>query len=47
MSDYEVFELGDIALQSGMTLRGTWLADKTYGRLNEDKSLGVIKAKAW
>jgi homoserine O-acetyltransferase len=34
MSDYEVLELGDIALQSGMTLRGAWLAYKTYGRLN-------------
>ena len=42
MSDYEVLELGDIALQSGMTLRGAWLAYKTYGRLNADKSNAIL-----
>ena len=32
--DYEVFVLGDVALQSGATLRDARLAYKTYGRLN-------------
>jgi len=33
MSDYEVFELGDVVLQSGLTLRQAKLAYKTYGKL--------------
>jgi homoserine O-acetyltransferase len=33
MSDYEVFELGDIVLQSGLTLWQAKLAYKTYGKL--------------
>jgi homoserine O-acetyltransferase len=32
-SDYEVFELGDVALQSGITLPRAKLAYKTYGKL--------------
>jgi hypothetical protein len=32
--DYEIFELGDVTLQSGMTLRNAQLAYKTYGTLN-------------
>ena len=32
--DYETFDLGDVALQSGQTLRGARLAYKTYGALN-------------
>jgi homoserine O-acetyltransferase len=40
--DYEVFELGDEVLQSGMTLRGGWLAYKTYGKLNADKSNAIV-----
>jgi homoserine O-acetyltransferase len=33
MTDYEVFELGDIVLQSGITLPQAKLAYKTYGTL--------------
>lgn len=33
MPDYEIFELGDVRLQSGLTLRQAKLAYKTYGKL--------------
>jgi homoserine O-acetyltransferase len=33
MPDHEIFELGDIVLQSGLTLRQAKLAYKTYGKL--------------
>ena len=33
MPDHEIFELGDIILQSGVTLRQAKLAYKTYGKL--------------
>jgi len=33
MTDYSVFELGDLTLQSGATLRDAKLAYQTYGRL--------------
>jgi homoserine acetyltransferase len=33
MPDYEIFELGDLVLQSGITLRQAKLAYKSYGRL--------------
>ena len=46
MVDYEVFELGDVALQSGATLREAKLAYKTYGTLNADKS-NVIVYPTW
>jgi homoserine O-acetyltransferase len=45
-SDYELFELGDLALQHGETLRGAKLAYKTYGTLNDDKS-NVILHPTW
>ena len=32
--DYDLFELGDVVLQSGLTLRQAKLAYKTYGTLN-------------
>jgi homoserine O-acetyltransferase/O-succinyltransferase len=32
--DYEIFALGDVPLQSGLTLRNAQLAYKTYGRLD-------------
>jgi homoserine O-acetyltransferase/O-succinyltransferase len=32
--DYEIFDLGDVPLQSGLTLRNAQLAYKTYGRLD-------------
>src|SRR5262245_18224109 len=37
MSDYEIFELGNVVLQSGLTLRNAQLAYKTYGTLNSRK----------
>jgi hypothetical protein len=42
VNDYEVFELGDIALQEGATLRDAKLAYKTFGTLNENKSNAII-----
>ena len=42
MLDYEIFELGDLALQSGETLLGSKLAYKTYGQLNADKDNVVV-----
>src|SRR5579863_1468140 len=33
--DYDLFQLGDVALQSGATLANAFLAYRTYGRLNE------------
>ncbi|WP_447771270.1 alpha/beta fold hydrolase [Variovorax boronicumulans] len=44
--DYEIFDLGDVALQRGATLRGAKLAYKTYGNLNADKS-NVIVYPTW
>ena len=41
-ADHEVFELGDVVLQSGRTLRGARLAYKTYGRLDADKSNAIV-----
>lgn len=35
--DYEIFDLGDVTLQSGVTLPNAFLAYKTYGRLNEKR----------
>ena len=42
MADYEIFEAGDLALQSGTTLRGARLAYKTYGELNANKDNVVV-----
>ncbi len=46
MNDYEIFELGDVVLQLGATLREAKLAYKTYGTLNGDKS-NVIVYPTW
>ena len=46
MADYEMFELGDAVLQSGITLRGAKLAYKTYGKLNAAKD-NVIVYPTW
>jgi homoserine O-acetyltransferase len=46
MLDYEIFDLGDFALQQGATLREAKLAYKTYGSLNADKS-NVIVYPTW
>jgi homoserine O-acetyltransferase len=40
--DYETFELGDVPLQSGLTLRAARLAYKTYGSLNAARSNVIV-----
>jgi homoserine O-acetyltransferase len=40
--DYEIFDLGDVTLQGGATLRDAKLAYKTYGELNADKSNAIV-----
>ena len=42
VADYEVFDLGDVTLQHGATLRDAKLAYKTYGELNADKSNAIV-----
>jgi hypothetical protein len=42
MVDYEMYELGDVQLSTGQTLRDAKLAYKTYGTLNEDKSNAIV-----
>lgn len=42
MTDYEMFDLGNLRLQSGATLRGAKLAYKTYGRLNPAKDNAIV-----
>ncbi len=42
MSDYDVYSLGDVILQSGVVLPDARLAYKTYGSLNSDKSNVVV-----
>jgi len=46
MTDYEIFELGDVELQCGLMLRDAKLAYKTFGTLNADKS-NVIVYPTW
>jgi homoserine O-acetyltransferase len=42
VQDYEIFDLGDVTLQGGATLRDAKLAYKTYGELNGDKSNAIV-----
>jgi len=42
MSDYEIYNLGDVRLQNGVVLPDARLAYKTYGSLNSDKSNVVV-----
>ena len=42
MTGHRVFELGDLMLQGGATLRAAQIAYKTYGRLNEDRSNAIL-----
>ena len=42
MADHETFELGDVVLQSGATLRGAKLAYKTYGRLSAARDNAIV-----
>jgi len=44
--DYSIFELGDVRLQRGATLRGAQLAYKTFGELNANKD-NVIVYPTW
>src|SRR5919109_809167 len=42
VQDYETFDLGNVVLQGGATLRDAKLAYKTYGQLNGDKSNAIV-----
>ena len=41
-TDHQLFDLGDLPLQSGGTLRGAQLAYKTYGTLDADRSNVIV-----
>ncbi|WP_168122580.1 alpha/beta fold hydrolase [Paenibacillus sp. HB172176] len=45
--DYNIFDLGDVTLQSGVTLPSAYLAYKTYGRLNEQKDNVIVYPTAF
>ena len=47
MLDYEVFDLGDLVLESGATLRSAKLAFKTYGTLNASKDNAIVYPTAF
>jgi homoserine O-acetyltransferase len=40
--DFELFDLGNLILESGETLRGAKLAYRTFGRLNTEKSNAIL-----
>lgn len=40
--DYEIFDLGDFTFQSGATLRGAFLAYKTFGTLNAARDNAIV-----
>ncbi len=42
MTDYQIFEAGDVVLQSGLTYRGARLAYQTYGTLDATKSNVIV-----
>jgi homoserine O-acetyltransferase len=42
MADHAIFELGDVDLQSGETLRQAFLVYKTYGTLDANKSNVIV-----
>jgi len=42
MADYEIFALGDVVLQSGLTLRQAKLAYKTYGECNTARDNVIV-----
>jgi homoserine O-acetyltransferase len=42
MTDYQIFEAGDVVLQSGLTYRGARIAYKTYGTLDAAKSNVIV-----
>ncbi|PZD96026.1 hypothetical protein DNH61_10655 [Paenibacillus sambharensis] len=45
--EYEIFNLGDVSLQSGVTLPNAFLAYKTYGILNEKKDNVIVYPTAF
>lgn len=45
--DYEIFDLGDVELQSGTTLPNAFLAYQTYGELNDKKDNVIIYPTAF
>lgn len=47
MKDFEIFNLGDVTLQSGTTLPNAFLAYKTYGKLNERKDNVIVYPTAF
>jgi len=40
--DYQIFEVGDLLLESGQTLRNARLAYRTFGTLNADRSNAIL-----
>jgi homoserine O-acetyltransferase len=46
MADYEIFEAGDVTLQSGATIRAAKLAYKTFGSMSASKD-NVIVYPTW
>ena len=42
MRDHQVFELGDIDVQSGLKIRGAKLCYKTYGELNAERDNVIV-----
>ena len=42
MTDYKLFELGDVDLQCGLRLRGARLAYQTYGELNSSRDNVIV-----
>ena len=42
MADHEIFELGDVVLQSGLTLREAKLAYKTHGELDPSRDNVIV-----
>jgi len=40
--DYEIFDLGDVRLQRGATLRDCKLAYKTFGKLSAAKDNAIV-----
>lgn len=40
--DFKLYDLGNLTLESGETLRGAKLAYRTFGRLNEEKSNAIL-----
>jgi len=45
--DYEIFNLGDVTLQSGVILPNAFLAYKTYGTLNAQKDNVIVYPTAF